>query len=103
MAVVRISKGRFNPQHAEEVVTLLRQSEEALREPITALPGLLRYYVGIDEEKWFLTNVSVWDDAEHAHQKDTLAPMLAQRPLLEAVGVESEPITNHDVLWSITP
>jgi hypothetical protein len=28
--------------------------------------------------------------------------MLAQRPLLEAAGVEFEPITNHETLWTIT-
>ncbi len=32
-----------------------------------------------------------------------LAPMLAQRPIMEAAGVTFETITNHETLWSITP
>jgi hypothetical protein len=32
-----------------------------------------------------------------------LPEMLAQRPILEAAGVAFEPITNHEILWSITP
>jgi hypothetical protein len=34
---------------------------------------------------------------------DTLQPMLAQRPLLEAAGVSFKAITNHETLWAITP
>ncbi len=63
----------------------------------------MHYYVGIDEDEGYLTNVSVWESLEQAHQMDTLAPMLAQRPLLEAVGVSFETITNHTTLWTITP
>jgi hypothetical protein len=32
---------------------------------------------------------------------DTLQAMLAQRPILEAAGVEFEPITNHETLWEL--
>jgi len=103
MTVVRISKGRFDPAHAAAARQNLVESEVALREAITALPGLVHYYVGIDEDRGQVTNVSVWESLEHAQQMDTLAPMLAQRPLLEAVGVTFEPITNHATLWAITP
>lgn len=103
MAVVRISKGRFNGSRTAEARGLLADSEVPLRDAITALPGLIHYYVGIDEAAGQLTNVSVWDTSEHAHQMDTLAAMLAQRPVLEAAGVEFEPITNHETLWTITP
>lgn len=102
MPVVRISKGQFDSSYVDEVRRVLTQSEAALREPITALPGLLHYYVGIDEVLSQVTNVSVWDSVEHAHQMDTLTGMLAQRPLLEAAGVEFEPVTNHETLWTIT-
>ena len=51
----------------------------------------------------YLTNVSVWNSVERAHQMDTLAVMLAQRPLLEAAGVQFEVITDHETLWTITP
>jgi hypothetical protein len=84
------------------VERLLRASEEALREAITPLAGLLHYYVGIDREQGFITNVSIWDSPEHARQMDTLQAMLAQRPILEEAGVTFEVITNHEAVWTIS-
>jgi hypothetical protein len=101
--VVRISKGKFDVTSVAAAELLLVESERALREPLTQLSGLLHYYVAIDRVKGYLTNVSVWDSVEHAHQMDTLAAMLAQRPLLEAAGVQFEAITNHEAVWTITP
>ena len=103
MAVVRISKGRVDPAKLVEAERLLVESELALREALQALPGLQHYYVAIDRAHAQLTNVSVWDTLEHAQQMDTLQPMLAQRPILEAAGVTFETITNHETLWTITP
>jgi hypothetical protein len=103
MPVVRVSKGRFDSNNGAEARRVLVDSEEALREPLQALNGLQRYYVGIDEERGYVTNVSVWDSLADAHQMDTLQPMLAQRPVLEAAGVRFEAITNHETLWTITP
>ena len=102
MSVVRISKGRFDPAAAAHAEQLLADSERALREALTRLPGLLHYYVGIDRTNGQLTNVSVWDTPAHAHQMDTLPEMLAQRPILEGGGVTFEAITNHETLWTIT-
>lgn len=102
--VVRISNGRFDPARLADVERLLGESEQALREPLTKLPGLVHFYAGIDRARGFITNVSVWDSLEHAHQLDTLQEMLAQRPVAAAAGVTFEPpITNHEVVWSITP
>ncbi len=103
MTVVRISKGRFGPAQSAEPRRVLAESESALREAIVELSGLVHYYVGIDEALGYLTNVSVWQSSEDAHQMDTLAPMLAQRPLMEAAGVTFEAITNHETVWTITP
>jgi hypothetical protein len=103
MPVVRISKGQLDPDRIDEAERLLAASEAALRRPLEQLDGLVHYYVGIDRERGFVTNVSVWERLEHAHQMDTLQPMLDQRPILEAAGVEFEPITNHETLWTITP
>jgi hypothetical protein len=100
--VVRISKGRFDPERVGDAEGLLVQSEAALREALQSLPGLFRYYVGIDREEGYLTNTSVWDSLEHARQMDSFAPMLAQRPLLEAAGIRFEPITNHETIWRIS-
>lgn len=101
METVRISKGSFDIANLSKVEELLAESERALREPLLKLAGLIHYYVGIDRKLGHLTNVSVWDSLEHAHQMDTLAEMLAQRPILEAAGVTFEAITNHEVLWTI--
>jgi hypothetical protein len=102
VTVVRVSKGRFNAANAREAEGLLTASEAALREPLEQLNGLLHYYVGIDRDQGFLTNVSVWETLEDAHQMDTLSAMLAQRPILEGAGVTFEPITNHETIWVIT-
>jgi len=103
MPVVRISKGKFDPSKAVEAERVLLESEIALRDALLGLQGLLHYYVGIDRTLGYLTNVSVWDSLEHAQQMDSLAAMLAQRPILEAAGVTFEVITNHETLWTITP
>ena len=78
-------------------------SEVALRGPPQELNGHLHFYVGIDRELGCVTNVSVWETLEDAHQVDSLQPMLAQRPIVEAAGVSFETITNHQTLWTITP
>jgi hypothetical protein len=103
VTIVRISKGKFNLHDSDRAERLLVQSEAALREPLSRLPGLLHYYVGIDRAAGYLTNVSVWESLGAAHQMDTLTAMLAQRPLLEAIGIVFEEITNHEALWTITP
>ena len=103
MTVVRISKGRFAIEGIDQVEQVLRDSEEALREPLESLNGLVHYYAGIDREHGYLTNVSVWETLDDARQMDTLAPMLAQRPILEDAGVSFETLTNHETLWTITP
>jgi hypothetical protein len=103
MTVVRISKGRVDPTNTSEAERLLAESEAALREPLQQLSGLVHYYVGIDRQLGFVTNVSVWETLQDAHQMDSLQAMLAQRPILEAAGISFEPITNHDTVWTITP
>jgi hypothetical protein len=102
MPVVRISRGRFDPARLADPERLLAESEAALREPLEGLRGLVHYYVGIDRELGSLTNVSVWETLDDAHQMDSLKPMLAQRPILEAAGVTFEPITNHETLWTVS-
>ena len=103
MPFVRVSKGRFDPENAAAVERLLAESERALHGPLTQLSGLLHYYVGIDRVNRQLINVSVWDSLASAHQMDSLPEMLAQRPILERAGVMFEVITNHEMLWTITP
>lgn len=40
-------------------------------------------------------------DIDAAKQMDTLAPMLAQRPILEAAGVRFDRIANYESLWTV--
>jgi hypothetical protein len=104
MPVVRISNGRFDAARVADVERFLRESEQALRGPLTKLPGLVHFYAGVDRARGFITNVSVWDSLEHARQLDTLQEMLAQRPVGVAAGVTFEPpITNHETVWTIIP
>jgi hypothetical protein len=101
--IVRISTGRFELERVAEIESLMAASDEALRASLRELPGLARYYVGIDRDVGTVTNTSVWDTIEHARAMNELRPMLAQRPILERVGVVFEPVTNHEVLWSLNP
>jgi heme-degrading monooxygenase HmoA len=101
--IVRISKGTFQAERLDEAEAALAASEASLRRAIESMPGLLQYYVAIDREAGQLTNVSVWDSLDHARAMSGLQEMQAQRPILEGAGVTFEVITNHDVLWSITP
>lgn len=101
--IVRISKGAFAPDRLIEAEQALADSELVLRTALEAMPGVIHYYVAIDQERGQLTNVSVWDTMEHAAAMSQLAPMLAQRPILEAAGVTFETITNHETLWTIAP
>jgi len=103
MPAVRIANGNFDPAKAADAARLLAESERALRDAMTRLPGLLHFYVGIDRTRGSVTNVSVWDSLEHAHQMDTLKEMLAQRPILQAAGFTFEASTNHETIWTITP
>src|SRR5919204_7052002 len=100
MSVVRISKGKVDAANLDEAERLLAESQAALRQPLQQLNGLVHYYVGIDRELGYLTNVSVWETLEDAHQMDSLQPMLAQRPILEAAGVSFEQISNHQAIWT---
>jgi len=103
MTVVRISKSKFPDDKEADFERMLREAEATLREPLEALHGLVHYYVGLDRELGYITNVSVWETLEDAHQMDSLQPMLALRPSFESAGATFEPITNHETVWTITP
>ena len=103
MSAVRISNGRFDLSKLAEVERAYAASQTALCEGLGQLPGLIHFYAGIDREKGYVTNVSVWESVEAAKQLNTFQPMLDQRPIMEAAGVTFEPITNHEMLWTITP
>src|SRR6202012_6226355 len=64
MPVIRISNARFDAARSNDAERLLEESEGALRDALTRLPGLIHYYVGIDRVRGSVTNVSVWDSLE---------------------------------------
>lgn len=99
--VVRVSKGHFTPEKYEEVKRLVEESATPLIPAIQALRGLLYYHAAVDQATNTVVNVSIWVDQEAAQQMSTLAPMLAQRPILEAAGVRFDQIANYGPLWKI--
>jgi hypothetical protein len=99
--VVRISIGQFPPEQAENIEQLLNNGEKILRPAISKLAGNTAYYVGIDKEKGFMTNTSLWETLDDAMQMARLPEMLAQRDVFLAAGVAFMPITNHEVLWQL--
>jgi len=99
--VVRISRGRFGPERYDDVRRLIEASADALEPAIRKLRGPVYYHAGIDRETGTVVNVSVWRDMGAAKQMETLAPMLAQRPILERAGVTFDRVANYEALWNI--
>ena len=99
--IVRISRGHFLPERYDEVRQFAEAAAESLIPAIKPLRGLIYYHAGVDPVINTIVNVSIWTDLDAARQMDTLAPMLALRPLAEQVGVQFGPIANYEPLWTI--
>lgn len=99
--VVRVSKGHFAPEHYDTIRGLIEESAAPLVPALKQLRGLLYYHAGTDPVTNTVVNVSIWTDLDAARQMDTLAPMLAQRPILEQAGVQFDQIANYEPLWTI--
>ena len=99
--IVRISRGRFAPEKYEEVRQLIEASAQPLIPAIKPLRGLLYYYAAVDPTTSTVVNVSIWTDLDAARQMETLAAMLAQRPILEQAGVQFDKIANYEPVWTI--
>lgn len=70
--IVRISRGSFEPSRYPDIEARLRDSSQSLIPAIQKLPGMIRYYVGIDRES------------------------------STSVGVKFErPIINYETLWTL--
>jgi len=103
VAVVRISRGCFEPVQFAEVKRLIEESATALVPAIKRLGGLLYYHAAVDAGSSTVVNVSIWANMDAANQMSTLAQMLAQRLILEAAGVVFDKIVNYEPLWKIEP
>ena len=100
-AVVRISRGSFDPNRFAEVDAVNTKVSQYLAPAIRRLPGLLHWYAGVSPEG-SIVNVSVWDSDEHAAQMGALTEMTVDaRGEMEAVGVTFSPIVNYPVNWTL--
>jgi hypothetical protein len=100
-AVVRISRGSFDPSRFAEVDAANKKVSEYLIPAITRLPGLVHWYAGVTPQGSII-NVSIWDTDEHASQMNQLKEMVVDaRGEMVAVGVEFIPIVNYPIGWRI--
>jgi hypothetical protein len=100
-AVVRVSRGSFDPARFAEVREMSLATSRFLIPAIEKLPGLIRYYAATSPEG-VTVHVSIWESDEHAEQLSRLREMIVDaRREAEAVGVTFDPIINHPVDWTI--
>ncbi|MDH6133131.1 hypothetical protein P3T37_002525 [Kitasatospora sp. MAA4] len=100
-AVVRVSRGTFDPSRFDEVDAMNTRTSEYLIPAIKRLPGLIHYYAGVSPEG-SAVNISVWESDEHAAQMGQLKEMVVDaRGESEAAGVTFAPIVNYPVNWTI--
>jgi hypothetical protein len=100
-AVVRVSRGSFDPSRFAEVDAVNKKISEYLIPAIRRLPGLIHWYAGVSPDG-SIVNVSVWDSDEHAAQMGQLKEMtVVARGEMDAVGVTFIPIVNYPITWTI--
>ena len=100
-AVVRVSRGSFDPSRFAEVDAMKKKTSDYLIPAIKRLPGLIHFYAGVSPEG-SIVNVSVWDSDEHAAQMDRLKEMTVDaRGEMEAIGVTFTPIVHYPIGWTI--
>jgi hypothetical protein len=100
-AVIRVSRGNFDPARFEEVNCMANEIGTYLIPAIQKLPGLLSYYAAISPSG-SMVHVSLWDSEEHAEQMSRLKEMIVDaRRDSEAVGVTFIPIVNYPISWTI--
>jgi hypothetical protein len=102
-AVIRVSRGRFDPARFAEVDEMIRRTGDYLVPAIKRLPGLLGYYAGTAPEG-LTTQVSLWESDAAGQQMRTLPEMRDRaRAEAEALGVVFEPIVQYPIDWSVAP
>jgi hypothetical protein len=99
--IVRISRGHFSSEQYDAVRRFTEAAAESLIPAIKQLRGLIYYHAGVDPVTNTVVNVSIWTDLDAAKQMETLAPMLALRPLAEQAGTQFDPFANYEPLWTI--
>jgi hypothetical protein len=100
-AVVRVSRGNFDPARFTEVQAMTVATGRYLIPAITKLPGLISYIAGASPDG-SMVHVSVWESEEKAQQMSRLREMIVNaRADAEKAGVTFIPIVNHPVDWAI--
>jgi hypothetical protein len=100
-AVVRVSRGDFDPSKFTEVDALARQQATYLIPAIKKLPGLIHWYTNVSPEG-SMTQISVWDSNDHAAAMDQLKEMaIVARGEMAALGLTFIQIVNYPVVWTI--
>jgi heme-degrading monooxygenase HmoA len=100
-AVIRVSRGSFDPGRLAEVEAMNASVSEYLVPAIRRLPGFIHFYAGVSAEG-SVVNVSIWDSDEHASQLDHLTEMtVTARGEAEAAGVAFTAIVNYPIGWSM--
>jgi uncharacterized protein (DUF2461 family) len=100
-AVIRVSRGTFDPDRFAEVDAANTKVSEYLIPAIRRLPGLIHFYAGVSPEGSYV-NASIWDSDERAAQMDQLKEMVVDaRAEFEAIDVTFTPIVNYPVGWTI--
>lgn len=100
-AVVRVSRGSFDPARFAEVERMRHETCAYLAPAIAPMEGLLAYYAGTAREG-SIVDVSLWDSDEHARQMVELKEMVVDaRAAAEALGVTFIPIVNHPLSWHV--
>jgi len=100
-AVVRVSRGNFDPARFQEVHEMTVATGRYLIPAITALPGLISYYAGASPDG-SMVHVSIWASDEHAQQMSRLKEMIVDaRQDAEKAGVTFIPIVNYPIDWTI--
>jgi hypothetical protein len=99
-AVVRVSRGNFDPARFAEVHAMTVATGRYLIPAISKLPGLISYYAGASPNG-SMVHVSIWESDEHAQQMSRLKEMIVDaRDDAERAGVTFIPIVSYPIDWA---
>jgi len=100
-AVVRVSRGNFDPARLAEVERMAQETGVYLVPAIRKLPGLIDYFAAVSPSG-SMVHVSIWESDAHAQQMGRLKEMIVDaRQAAEAVGVTFIPIVNYPIAWTV--
>jgi len=100
-AVVRVSRGTFDPARFADVERMSQKTGEYLVPAIRKLRGLIHYFAAVSPTGSYI-HVSIWESDADASQMGRLKEMIVDaRRDAEALGVQFTPIVNHPVSWAI--